>query len=26
MKYFEIKKKSYSKELKTKDAADIAIK
>ena len=26
MKYFEIKKKSYSKEQKTKDAAEIAIK
>lgn len=26
MKYFEIKKKSYNKELKTKDAADLAIK
>lgn len=25
-KYFEIKKKSYQKEVKTKDAADIAIK
>jgi predicted ribosome quality control (RQC) complex YloA/Tae2 family protein len=25
-KYFEIKKKSYAKEVKTKDAADIAIK
>ena len=25
-KYFEIKKKSYAKEIKTKDAADIAIK
>lgn len=25
-KYFEIKKKSYNKELKTKDAADLAIK
>lgn len=25
-RYFEIKKKSYSKEQKTKDAADIAIK
>lgn len=25
-KYFEIKKKSYEKELKTKNAADIAIK
>jgi predicted ribosome quality control (RQC) complex YloA/Tae2 family protein len=26
MRYFEIKKKSYSKEQKTKDAAEIAIK
>ena len=26
MKYFEIKKKSFQKELKTKDAADVAIK
>lgn len=26
MKYFEIKKKSYTKEQKTKDAAEIAIK
>jgi len=25
-RYFEIKKKSYSKEQKTKDAADLAIK
>lgn len=25
-KYFEIKKKSYQKEVKTKDAADVAIK
>lgn len=25
-KYFEIKKKSYQKELKTKTAADVAIK
>ena len=24
-KYFEIKKKSHEKELKTKDAADVAI-
>ena len=26
MKYFEIKKRSYQKELKTKEAADDAIK
>jgi hypothetical protein len=26
MRYFEIKKKSHNKELKTKDAAEIAIK
>jgi hypothetical protein len=25
-KYFEIKKKSYEKELKTRNAADVAIK
>lgn len=25
-KYFEIKKKSYEKELKTKNAADIAVR
>ena len=26
MRYFEIRKKSHLKELKTKDAADVAIK